>query len=261
MVLRIIFLIALTLNLNAEQNWLIAPNLTSKPINQLGLNKNSCGLASLLEAFQCGSKKWQFSIAQIKGQSQKQRMLSIVLAHGQKPSAQFPKQQRWQPSSGISGIDLANMANEMRKKSWMGIVRQQIFFKDAEKSDLSHLQKTHKSLGHSLKKGLPPIITIRRMAFRPPRSSNQKNWLTDKRHYLVLTGLPEKLPKNSTSFQITYRDPWGGHSYRGTVRVPTATETSISTSMLDLPQSEIGKELLKRGEVNTLSLSSAIGVF
>ena len=260
---RIIILIALTfsLSLSDEQNWLSAPNLNCKPINQLSLNKNSCGPASLLEAFQCGSEKWQFSIAQIKGETQKQRMMGIILAHGRKPSAQFPKQQRWQPRSGISGIDLSNMANEMRKKIWMGTVQQQLFFKDQQKSDLSHLRKTHQSLRHSLNKGLPPILTIRRMTHRTPHFSDQKTWLTEERHYLVLTGLPKKLPKNVRSFQISYRDPWGGHSYRGTIRTPIPAETSISTSILDLPNSKIGKELLKNGEVNALSLSSAIGVF
>lgn len=263
MPLRLIlaFFLCLPIQLSAEQNWLSIPNPTPAPINQLKMSANACGPASLLEAFQCGSEKWQFSATQITGRTQKQRMMRIILDYGRKPSAQFPKQQRWQPRAGISGIDLANMANEMRKKSWMGTVRQQLFFKPPKKNDLSHLHLTHKALSKSLNKGLPPILSVRRMAYRAPRSSNQKSWLTLKRHFLVLTGLPKKLTKNATSFPITYRDPWGGHEYRGVMRIPTAAEAPISTSILDLPKSKIGKELIKRGEAESLSLSSAIGVF
>ncbi|MDB4508448.1 hypothetical protein N9051_02565 [Akkermansiaceae bacterium] len=263
MTLRLILALCLCLDiqLSAQQNWLGVPNPTPEPINQLRMSGNACGPASLLDAFQCGSEKWQFSAAQITGRTQKQRMMKIILDYGRKPSAQFPKQQRWQPRAGISGVDLGNMANEMRKKYWMGTVKQQLFFKATKKSDLSHLHHSHKTLSKSLNKGLPPIMSVRRMAFRAPRSSNQKCWLTVKRHFLVLTGLPKKLAKNATSFPVTYRDPWGGHEYRGTIRIPTATEAPISTSILDLPRSKIGKELIKRGETESLSLSSAIGVF
>lgn len=261
MVLRLTLLLCLTIKLSAQQNWLGAANPTPAPINQLRISGNACGPASLLDAFQCGSDKWQFSAAQITGKTQKERMMRIILDYGRKPSAQFPKQQRWQPRAGISGIDLANMANEMRKKSWMGTVKQKLFFKTVKKDDLSHLQHTHKALSRSLSKGLPPILSVRRMAYSTPRSSNQKSWLTVKRHFLVLTGLPIKLTKKTTSFPITYRDPWGGHEYHGIMRTPTAAETLISTSILDLPKSKIGKELTKRGEAQSLSLSSAIGVF
>ncbi|MGC6427087.1 MAG: hypothetical protein ACON5H_08845 [Akkermansiaceae bacterium] len=253
----------LLLPLEARENWLSAPNPKPQPINQLRTSGNACGPACLLDAFQCGSEKWQFSAAQITGETQQERLIKIIRSYGARPSKQFPKQMRWNRRQGINAIDLAIMANEMRKKLWMGTVRQRLLFCEGKTSDLKHLSTTHQSLSRSLKKGLPPILTIRRMAWRSPAKEHQghpKSWLTVKRHYLVLTGLPEKLAKNATSFPVSYRDPWGGYTYQGTIRIPRGAETASYTSILDFPKSEIGKNLIRKGEATTLSLSSMIGL-
>ena len=260
MVLKALLTFLLLLPLSGQENWLPAPNLSPKPINQLRTSGNACGPACLLDAFQCGSEKWQFSAAQITGETQKEKLIKIIQSYGAKPSKQFPKQMRWNRKEGISAIDLASMANEMRKKSWMGSVRQRLFFREGKTNHLKHLHATHKRLAHSLKKGFPPILTIRRMALRSPVKGHPKSWLTVKRHYLVLTGLPKTLTQNATTSPVTYRDPWGGYSYRGTIRVPSRSEVSVNTSILDFPQSKIGKNLIRKGEATALSLSSMIGL-
>lgn len=260
MALKILTFTLLLLPLEAQENWLAAPNPPPPPINQLRTSGNACGPACLLDAFQCGSEKWQFSAAQITGETQQSRLIKIIRTYGARPSKQFPKQMRWNGKQGINAVDLSAMANEMRQKSWMGTVRHRLLFRDHQTSDLKHLKTTHQSLTHSLKKGLPPILTIRRMAWRSPAKGHPKNWLTVKRHYLVLTGLPKKLAKNTTSFPVTYRDPWGGYSYQGAIRIPTVSEQSVNTVILDFPKSKIGKSLIRKSETSTLSLSSMIGL-
>lgn len=258
MALRFLIFLCLLLSLEGQENWLPAPNPTPKPVNQLRTSGNACGPACLLDAFQCGSSKWQFSAAQITGETQKERLIKIIREYGARPSKHFPEQMRWNRKIGINTTDLAAIANEMRKKSWMGTVRQRLLFRDGKTSDLKNLQATHQTLTHSLKKGLPPILTIRRMAWRSAAKGHAKNWLTVKRHYLVLTGLPAKLNKNATSFPITYRDPWGGYSYSGIIRIPKTSEAAVNTSVLDLPNSKIGKNLIRKGEASLLSLSSVV---
>jgi hypothetical protein len=99
------------------------------------------------------------------------------------------------------------------------------------------------------------------VAWRAPKGSTTKNWLAVKRHYLVLTGLPAKLPKNATSFLVTYHDPWGGKKYQGTVRIPDARSAGMATLIADFPHTKIGKSLVRKGEASCLSLSSALGLF
>ena len=153
------------------------------------------------------------------------------------------------------------MANEMRSERWMSTVKQEIFFKTGREDAPDLLKRVHKSLSSSLKKGLPPILRIRRVAWRAPKGSGTKSWLTLKRHYLVLTGLPAKLPRKATSFAVTYHDPWGGKRLQGTVRISDARSAGMATLIADFPKSVIGRSLVSKGEPTNLSLSSAIGLF
>lgn len=261
MTLNILAWALFALPLSAQENWLSAPNPTPpEPINQLRTSGNACGPACILDAFQCGSAKWQYSAAQITGATQAERLLKIIRTHGNRPSKQLPKQKRWTRAEGINATDLAAIGNEMRKKMWMGTIRQRLLFRDQTKSPETHLNSTHKTLTNSLKKGLPPILTARRMIWKSPAEDQPKTWLTVKRHYLVLTGLPKTLNANATSFPVTYREPWGGYSHQGHMRIPKPSELSTNTVILEFPETTIGKTLIQKGEVSTLSLSSLVGL-
>lgn len=250
-----------TIFLPAAPHWLAAPVTNTSPVNQLRTDGNACGPACLLDAFRAGSSKWQTSIARIDGETDTAKLKKIIHVYGKRGSRLDPKRARWNGRFGVSGTDLADMANELRAERWMGMVKQEIFFKTSRETDLTLLKRVHKRLSTSLKKGLPPILRVRRVAYRAPKGSSTKSWLAVKRHYLVLTGLPAKLPKNATSFIVTYHDPWGGKSYQGTVRIPNAKSAGLATLVADFPKSNIGKTLVRKGEPTCLSLSSAIGVF
>ncbi|MEJ6560422.1 MAG: hypothetical protein QNK83_14435 [Akkermansiaceae bacterium] len=261
MVLRLALFLSCTLPLLAQENWRAAPDLSHKPINQLRTSGNACGPACLLEAFQSGSEKWQQSAAVITGDTQRARLLKIIKGHGARASKVNPKRRRWDQRGGINAEDLAIIANEMRTRSWMGTAKQELFFKGSRETQAKLLKRAHADLRNSLKKGLPPIMSIRRVALRQPPGSAIPSWLTLKRHYAVLTGLPESLPKNATSFAVSYRDPWGGYSCTGIVRIATQPETGIATLILDFPKSTMGKDLVRKNENSALSFSSAIGLF
>jgi len=77
----------------------------------------------------------------------------------------------------------------------------------------------------------------------------------------VLTGITEKLSKNATSFSVTYHDPWGGKKHQGTVQIATEQTSGIATLIAHFPDTSVGKSLVKKGELSSLSLSSAVGVF
>jgi len=261
MVLRLVLLLALILPLQAQDGWLTTPVRNSPPVNQLRTSGNACGPACLLDAFRSGSKKWQASIAQIKGDNDTQKIIGVIKAHGKKGSQLDPKRARWNTRQGVNAQDLVDMANEMRSGRWMGTVQQTLFFSKGRESPTDLLQTTHERLSKSLKKGLPPILSVRRVALRAPSRNTAPLWLTVKRHFVVLTGLPTKLPKNATSFRVTYHDPWGGKDCQGIIRITDHATRTLGTLIADFPDSKIGRDLIRRGESTELSLASAIGLF
>ena len=169
MVLRLFFILCCTLPLSAQNNWLAAPNLTPSPINQLRASGNACGPACLLDAFQCGSEKWSDSAKAIKGESERSRLIKIIQSYGARPSKLIPTRRRWDQRGGVNAEDLTAMANEMRTRSWMGTVKQEILFKGSRETPAKLLQRSHTKLRKSLKKGLPPIMSIRRVALAASR--------------------------------------------------------------------------------------------
>lgn len=261
MVPRFILFLAFFLPLDAQEGWLSTPVRESPPVNQLRTSGNACGPACLLDAFRSGTQKWQSSIAQIEGESDTQKIIGIIKSFGKRASHLDPKRARWNTRQGVSAQDLVSMANEMRTGMWMGTVKQALFFPKGRQTSAELLQTTHQSLVKALRKGLPPILGIRRVALRAPARNTAPIWLTVKRHFVVLTGLPDKLPKNATSFRVTYHDPWGGKKCEGTIRITSDQNRALGTLIADFPDSKIGRDLINRGESTELSLSSAIGLF
>ncbi len=250
-----------TLFSHGQKNWQTTPLPTSPPVNQLRANGNACGPACLIDAFRSGSNEWQKSIQQIKGANDTAKIISLIHSHGKKGSALNPKRYRWNGRYGINITDLTTIANELRAHRKMPTVKSTLFFQSERQNARALLKHTHRQLSRSLKKGLPPIIRVRRMTFKSTKGSAKKVWLPVKRHYLVITGLPKKLPRNATSFQVTYHDPWGGKKYSGSIQIPDLNTSSIATPIAYFPQSNIGKKLIPKKQLTTLSLSSAIGLF
>jgi hypothetical protein len=261
MVLKLALFLIFFLPLHAQEGWIATPVRDSPPVNQLRTSGNACGPACLLDAFRSGSKKWQASIAQFKGDSDTQKIIGIIKAYGKKGSYLDPKRARWNTRQGVSAQDLVSMANEMRTGMWMGTVKQTLFFPKGRETATVLLHSTHRSLSKALNKGLPPILGIRRVTLRAPEKNTVPIWLTVKRHFVVLTGLPERLPKNATSFRVTYHDPWGGKDCQGSIRITDNQTRTLGTLIADFPNSKIGRDLVRRGESSELSLSSAIGLF
>jgi len=261
MALRVVIFLLGILPLAAEQNWRTTPVPNSPAVNQLRTDGNACGPACLLDALRSGSQKWRNSIAGIEGQNDTAKIKKIIYRFARRGSRLDPKRPRWHARSGINAIDLADIANELRSEKWMGTVKQEIFFRKNREAQPALLKRVHKELSSSLKKGLPPILHVRRVVWRTPAGTTTKAWLTVKRHYLVLTGLPAKLPRNAASFPVTYHDPWGGQKYQGTVQITDEKSGGLPTLVATFPKSNIGKSLVRKNEPTCLSLSSAIGLF
>lgn len=249
------------LPLAAQDQWLTTPVPDSPPVNQLHTDGNACGPACLLDAFRSGGAKWRKSLARIEGKDDAAKLKKIILTYGRRGSRLDPGRYRWNGRFGINLTDLGDIANELRTERWMPEVKTSILFRKKRESQEALLKRTHRLLSTSLKKGLPPILRVRRVAWRANAGSDVKAWLTVKRHFLVLTGLPAKLPRDATSFPVTYHDPWGGHRYRGTIQITDQKSSGLPTLVARFPESRIGRKLIRQNEPACLSLSSALGLF
>lgn len=232
-----------------------APHATFDFVDQKNGIGNSCGPAALLNAFGSGSSQWQAAYHKVPGQSDRARIASVIKSWGQAPSETLPNRTRWQRKGGINFTDLAIVANEMRQLQWnLPKIKSELFFAGSEKNSQKVLQQAHKHLRKSLQKGLPPILSVRRFVLR----DNQ--WQSVHGHFVVLTALPNKLAKGSSSFPIEFLDSSGAISHRGEVRMADHS-VSLPCLVLDCPASAIGKAQLRKNEAHALGMSGAIGAW
>lgn len=234
-----------------------APNLAATPANQLVVSGNACGPTALLNAFRFGNSDWQRASNAIAGDSDKQRIYTIIREYGMRPSATIKGRPRWS-KKGVNLPDLCDIANEISRGHFLPQVNQEVLFRTTRETREALLKRTFARLNTSLEKGLPPIISLRRYVKR------DGEWIAIDAHFVTVTSLPRKLEKESNSFQISYIDPWGGKTCQGMVAIPkTAVLADIPSESpcleVAFPQASVGQKLVRRGEPTTLILAAALG--
>ena len=257
-ILTVIFLFLACGTLHAD-TLLTAPNQKAEPINQRRAYGNACGPASLLNAFQYGDEKWQKAFNTVPGENSNSRIRYVVSAWGDKPSKHIKGVKRWNIKQGINLLDLTDMANEMRAPHLLPKVKNEVFALQNDESKAQLLKRSHRLLAKSLKKGLPPIISIRRYAYRYDEAVGEKSWWPIRAHFVVIIELPKKLPKDAQSFKIRYVDPYGGYTRSGSISAATGDFEESPFLIANFPNTIVGGRLLKAGEKSELSLAAMIG--
>ena len=237
---------------------LTAPNPNFAPINQLKVSGNACGPAALLNAFGFGSQKWRELGSAVPGSTDRSRLTYVIRGYGLKQSQHLDRL-RWTKTRGVNLLDLTDMANEMRGSRWISKVQNTVFLKERRETHSKLIRRIHSNLSLSMKKGLPPIISLQRFARPTDKDASAIDWRLVHGHFVVVTALPSKLERNATGFAFRYVDPWGGKTLQGSLRVEP--NCSYPAAIVSVPNSEIGKRSLKKGESSIIALSAAIGVF
>jgi hypothetical protein len=237
---------------------IVAPNSSFPPVNQLKISGNACGPAALLNAFGFGNKKWQEVGAAVPGKNDRSKLTYVIRGYGLKPSRHLERL-RWTKSHGVNLLDLADMANEMRGSRWLPKIGSEVFVKERHELDSVLLRRIHSKLAYSLKKGLPPIISLQRLAEPSQNAASPLNWRIVHGHFIVLTALPSRLERSASSFSFQYVDPWGGQTHTGTIHVHP--NRRYPGALAVIPNSEVGKHNLKRGERSVVTVSAALGDF
>ncbi len=171
--------------------------------------------------------------------------------------AQHLDRKRWNRTSGVGLADLTDIANEMRGESWLPEIRNEILLQGKRESQQKLLKRAHARLEKSFKNGLPPIISMQRLALRKSAGSPTPAWHLVHGHFVTVVAMPDKLDRKATSFRFRYADPWGGRVAEGVIR--TSERSGYPALAADVPKSEVGKDRLQTGESSIVVLAAALG--
>lgn len=234
-----------------------APNAAATPANQLVVSGNACGPTALLNAFRFGNPSWQRASGALTGDTDKQRISTIIRQFGLRPSNHIKGSPRWS-KRGVNLADLCDIANEMTRGLYLPQVSQEVLFRKPGEPPGKLLKRIHDRLDTSLAKGLPPVISLRRFVKRGD------SWIALDAHFVTVTSVPRKVDKSVTGFPITYIDPWGGKPCQGNIAIPTrgilADAAGDSPCLeADFPQASVGLKLVRRGEPTALTLAAVLG--
>lgn len=247
--------LALTLGARADDRW--APNAAAGPVDQLVVSGNACGPAALLAAIRCGDDNWQAIAGKIPGTSDRSKLLYIIKAHGLRPSATLRDRNRWS-RHGVNAEDLTAIAGELAGIGGLPAPRSESLLAPPRESPEKLLRRTHKRLRDSLKRGLPPVLSLRRFALR------NGQWTAVDSHFVTIVRVPEKLGRRDSSFPCTYFEPWGGKKQTATFRIPAypllspGTEKPAALELL-APKANVGQAKVRNGERTALVPSMVIG--
>lgn len=240
----------------AQQLDLTVPSEKFAYINQRKIASDACGPVSLLNSFGAGSERWRSVYKQVPGESDRARIASVVKTWGLQPSRKFPQRSRWQKQRGVSFEDLSVISAEMTRLSWKAPrTKSELFFLNQDGQEERLLRKTHQRLAKSFKKGLPPILSIRRFVFR------DGYWQSVHGHFATLTAMPSKLSRGSRAFSVRYLEPLGAVEVTATIILPGPEERLFPCLILVAPDSQIGAREVKGGEATHLALAGAIGAW
>ena len=222
-------------------------------INQIPIHKNGCGPASLISSYRRGSQPWNKALENIKGDTDKEKFDYLVKHHGNIFSKHLHLQKRFSDKHGINIVDLTDLANEFNAKHKIQLPKL-VYNSHFLKGKMEHkelLKNTHKSLKQSLKKGFPPLLSIKTFAQQGSR------WSQIHGHFVTLVEIPHRLDKGATSFEIKYMDPWGGKIQTGSIHLPEKSFYAINVATkkleprrsplleVDFPDSLLGVQGLK----------------
>lgn len=239
-----------------------APNSQAVPADQLVVAGNACGPTALLNAFRFGSPAWQRASNAIAGETDKQRIYTVIRESGMRPSNSIKGCPRWS-RKGVNLVDLCDIGNELTRAHFLPLMSQEVLFAKPGESQKKLLGRVHRRFETSLAKGLPPVVSLRRYVWRSQKGKAPE-WVVLDAHFVTITSVPRKLETNATSFPVAYADPWGGKICQGGITIPVRgvlADGAADSPCLEavFPQAAVGKKLVRAGESSTLAVVAVLG--
>ena len=239
-----------------------APTPTANPVNQLSVAGNACGPAALLNSFRFGASHWHRAAEAVAGDSDRERMLSIMRGPGMRPSRHIPGRARW-TRSGVGLSDLRDIAEEVTSSQRLPHLSEEVFILKSRETPEQLLRRVHHRMEKSLAAGFPPVISLRRLAWRSQKSGAPQ-WVAIDAHFVTIIALPRRLERNARSFAVRYVDPWGGRICVGDIAISAQsvfTNSEGYSACLEawFPEAGVGKKHLKPAENSVLTVAAGLG--
>lgn len=233
-----------------------------EPADQLAVAGNACGPTALLNAFRFGNSDWQRAATAITGATDKERIYTIIREYGMRPSRHIKGRPRWS-RKGVNLADMVDIANELTRSHFLPLVSQEVVFLKPGEAQEKQLSRVHRLLTTSLRKGLPPIVSLRRYVKRTT-GGRPPEWLVLDAHFVTLTYILPRLERGARSFPVSYIDPWGGTLCQGSIAITehaVLADSSAASPCLEavFPLAAVGKNRVRLGESHALTVAAVLG--
>ena len=229
----------------------------ARAVNQLAVSGNACGPAALINSIRFADTRWQGAYRVIDGETDRGQLFTIIRRHGMRPSPHLGGRMRWS-RRGVNVIDLADIANEITAATGLPEIHHDILAPNPGETPARQLVRTHRRLETSLARGLPPVLSIRRFALRE-NTDGVREWTGIDAHFVTITHVPRRLPRNAEFFTVQYIDPWGAHHHEGEIRLGDSSSSAIPFPEARFPSANVGKNRVRSGEKTILVASAVIG--
>lgn len=197
--------------------------MQARPANQLSLASNACGPTALLNALRFGSAPYQKAAASINGSSDREQIRRIILTHGRTASSHIPGQARW-TRRGVNAADLTDIARDCCPASSHTPT---LFIPNS--SPQSNLTGIHQKIAQSLRRGFPPIASLRRY----------DGIRTIDSHFITIIEISAAPDEHADRVPITYIDPLGGKKRSGTLFLASTPQGQRLEA--NLPDTPVGR--------------------
>lgn len=224
----------------------------ARALDQLAVSGNACGPAALLNSMRFADARWQPAMSRFEGQSDRAVLAGVIRHHGMRASPHLGGRPRWS-KRGINVVDLTDIANELLAPQRAGLLRHEVLAAVPACDSSRLLALAHQRIGRSLRRGVPPILSLRRFVYRDGA------WDAVDAHFITITAVSRWLPRGADAFAIESIDPWGGVHDQGRIRMPQSD--SAGFLIADLPESNRdGRHPRGRG-ASFVAASAVIGRF
>lgn len=184
-------------------------------IPQSAIGPNACGPTALLYAFKLGRKDMREAYDKLGGSGDSEKLRSIVQTYGARESQTKYHRVRLEAKNGMAPLDLFATASDMLSTAATKaapLLQQTMARKESEAASGSFLARIHESLKRSIANKVPVVSIIVPYIGTYKPEKNMNLWSEHTGHYVVITGVPERLHPGALGFTFEYLDPATGRA-------------------------------------------------
>lgn len=192
-------------------SWVMA---RAQVVDQLVVSGNACGPAAVMNSMRYGRGKWHDMEGLLAGKDDREKIKGIIEKYGMRRSKHLPDRARW-TKRGVGVVDLLDMINEMSAERMGPRFGVEMMYLADRESPEAMLKRARVKVQASLKRGVPPVVSLNRYV-RRVSSSGLETWVMESAHFISLVACEER----EQGLLVHYLDPWKGRDAYGQLVLP-----------------------------------------